>query len=87
MASLALGGSGMASMGPHGVPLGPFWPILGCVKLCEAFFAAVTHFVKRLCSTNRSNRSAVIALYTLYCNTKCVTDTLVTLLRQERNIL
>ena len=35
-----------------------------------------------LCSTNRSNRSAVIALYTLYCNTKCVTDTLVTILSQ-----
>ena len=33
-----------------------------------------------------SNRSVVIAFYTLYCNTKCVTDTLVTLLRQERNI-
>ena len=46
MASLALGWSGMAHMGPHGVPLGPFWPILRSVSICEPFFAAVTHFLK-----------------------------------------
>ena len=38
MASLALGGSGMASMGPHEVHFGPFWDVLTFVN---PFFRAI----------------------------------------------
>ena len=46
MASLALGGSGMASIGPDGVQLGPFWDVLRFVTrnmtvFCGSYFFAI----------------------------------------------
>ena len=77
---------------PARAPMGSPRPILAPVSTGEqrwaemsgsyTLFENLSSPLPLLCSTNRSNRSAVIALYTLYCNTKCVTDTVVTILSQ-----